>query len=268
MEPETTEDGLTQQSSPRFSVAGKKEIKPRTTKFDKKAEGKITRSTNDTATPHSTTGDGSYKDSAGDDSIKVTVKSRKRKRTAWKMVNGVEMRVAISDSEPETTPNPKAPSKKTKGPKQAAQPKTPPPVLPHLQLQPGAAGVEMRGTWNQNAEPMMRDLPPLDVTRVSPRSGPKIGQLEPPVTSPVERMTISARVSVPPPSTRIPNPFAIHQPLIGHFSYPQWMNRSVVPRQDEVLLGGQAPAGSGKARADEEAAMVLSMLHRGASGPT
>ncbi|KAH8882965.1 DHS-like NAD/FAD-binding domain-containing protein [Thozetella sp. PMI_491] len=248
----------TELESPHFTLVGRKEIKTRAQKYDRTKPASAQEPQDQLAASSSSLQD---KHGVADGSITSTVKGRKRKRTAWKMVNGVETRVTVSDNEAETVKGSKQSSKGTKDAKQAAEPRTPPPVLPQPRL---AAGVQRQQveTWNQTPEPIGRNLPPLDLTRASPRSGPKIGQLEPPVTSPVERMTISARVSIPHPSTRIPNPFAIQQPLINHLEYTPWPAKSSV-QPGRARAQPRARRGARKGR-DEEAAMALSMLQRGA----
>ncbi len=256
----------------RVSVPGAKQAKPRAKRAPKTGgEGKVPKGrksklaqelsmepTADKVKPEAT---------EEDDSIKTTVKGRKRKRTTWKMVNGVEMRVAVSDGEAEASnATPPVPAKRRKADKQATFAENPSPILPQPRaMRQPAVSDAVRAAWNRTPDTVRRYLPPLDATRTSPQSGPKISQLEPPVASPVDRMKLSARIGVPHPSTRIPdpflNPFAIQQPLINHMGYPySWMARPGRSDDHQPSATVQINEDPPRRHDHEEAAAVLSML--------
>ena len=255
----------------RVSVPGAKQAKPRAKRVPKTGvEGKVPRGrksklalelsmdlVTDKVKPEGT---------EEDDSITTTVKGRKRKRTAWKIVNGVEMRVAVSDGEAEMSTPTSIPAKRRKADKQATFAGNPSPILPQPKaMRQPVVSDAVRAAWNRTPDNVRRYLPPLDATRTSPQSGPKISQLEPPVASPVDRMKLSARIGVPHPSTRIPdpflNPFAIQQPLINHMGYPySWMARPGRSDDHQPSATVQIKKDPPRRRDHEEAAAVLSML--------
>ncbi|KAK3352888.1 hypothetical protein B0T25DRAFT_195876 [Lasiosphaeria hispida] len=227
-------------------------------------------------------------------SISAVVKSRKRKRTAWKMIGGVETQVSLDDeSEPPQLPHTQASFKPAALPRVRPDAILPLPVPSPTILTPTISGpATPRQTMmiferERQIEDGFRDtdrlialldndlisrpttpivLPPLQIDGRKSAVGPKLETMEPQFMSPgpsAEKSRISPNVGSPVAWRYSSNPFFFGDPLAMHFGYPPpWMNRSSVMREiPQEAVGVCGP--EEQLRREQEAAMMLSAMRSG-----
>ncbi|KAK0715989.1 hypothetical protein B0H67DRAFT_255712 [Lasiosphaeris hirsuta] len=237
------------------------------------------------------------------DSISAVVKSRKRKRTIWKMIGGVETQVSLDDEkekEPSQLPHTQAFFKPAALPQIRPDVILPLPVPSPTILTPTIPGpaTPRQAAMNHEREWRIEDgfrdtdrlialldnelvscpatpivLPPLQNHGAKTAVGPKLEPMEPQFASPgpsAEKSRISPNVGSPVAWRRPLNPFFFGDPLAMHFGYPPpWVNQGSVMREIPQQALGTVGAVGGvcgpeeQLRREQEAAMMLSAMRGG-----
>ncbi|KAK4205005.1 putative NAD-dependent histone deacetylase [Triangularia verruculosa] len=174
----------------------------------------------------------------GASSISAMVKSRRRKRTAWRMIGGVETQVTLDDNgevvQPLALPHTAATFRPLPSPSFRALPEPrPTPVPSPVTFQPSTnpfASIEngFQDTdrlidklreQSRPTTPMRFEFPPLNIPAPTEKSPPKLETLEPKVASPGPLM---ANNVMSPIFSRPRNPFFFADPLAGVAFPPMW----------------------------------------------
>ncbi|KAK4175262.1 putative NAD-dependent histone deacetylase [Triangularia setosa] len=174
----------------------------------------------------------------GGSSISAMVKSRRRKRTAWRMIGGVETQVSLDDNGEVVLPmhlplpHTAATFKPLSSPSFRALPEPrPTPVASPVTYQPSSnpfASIEngFQDTdrlidklreQSRPSTPLRFEFPPLNIPAPTEQSPPKLETLEPKVTSPGP---LTANSVMSPIFAKPRNPFFFADPLAGGLVFP------------------------------------------------
>ncbi|KAK4644178.1 NAD-dependent deacetylase hst3 [Podospora bellae-mahoneyi] len=169
-------------------------------------------------------------------SISAMVKSRRRKRTAWRMIRGVETQVSLDDNGEVVLPLPLPHTAATFRPlpspsfRALPEPRTTPVASP-VTCQPSSnpfASIEngFQDTdrlidklreQSRPSTPLRFQFPPLNIPAPTEQSPPKLETLEPKVTSPGP---LTANNVMSPIFAKPRNPFFFADPLAGGLAFP------------------------------------------------
>ncbi|KAK0663478.1 putative NAD-dependent histone deacetylase [Cercophora samala] len=199
--------------------------------FDKSSKVK-----DESTTQHPTNGAADVPENHGASSISAMVKSRRRKRTAWRMIRGVETQVSLDDNGevvlPLPLPHTAATFRPLPSPSFRALPEPrPTPVASPVTYQPTSnpfASIEngFQDTdrlidklreQSRPSTPLRFEFPPLNIPAPTEQSPPKLETLEPKVTSPGPLM---ANNVMSPIFAKPRNPFFFADPLAGGLAFP------------------------------------------------
>ncbi|KAK0741993.1 hypothetical protein B0T21DRAFT_408848 [Apiosordaria backusii] len=172
----------------------------------------------------------------GESSISAMVKSRRRKRTAWRMIGGVETQVSLDDNGemvlPLPLPHTAATFRPLPSPSFRALPEPRPtpiasPVTYQTSSNPFASIengfqdtdrlIDKLREQSRPTTPLRFEFPPLNIPASTEQSPPKLETLEPKVTSPGPLM---ANNVMSPIFAKPRNPFFFADPLASRLAFP------------------------------------------------